>query len=111
MSTEFLKSRLEARPGLEIEIRRDEQKRERAMFLRALRKAAGLTQQELADRVGWKQPFVARLERLTGAVPDDATVTRYAVGCGFEIERRYRAEPVRGGIAASAGAEPVEVAF
>jgi len=111
MSNAFLDSRLAAREGLQDTLRRTEAKRERAMFLRALRKAAGLTQQELADRAGWKQPFVARLERLTGAVPDDATVARYAAGCGFQLERVYRAEPVPGGRADTAGAHRVEVAF
>jgi len=111
MSQSFLNKRLQERPGLAEALDANAEKRESAMFLRALRKAAGLTQAELAAQVGWKQSYVSRLERVVGAVPEDATIARYAEGCGFALQRQYRAEPVAGGAAAAAGAKAIEVAL
>lgn len=44
-------------------------------LLRAARREAGLTQAQLAERLGWTQPAVARLER-PGANPTVATLDR-----------------------------------
>ena len=55
------------------------------------RKRAGLTQAEIADRMGTKAPAVARIEAGGGSKrhsPSIATLRRYAeaVGCKLKIE-------------------------
>ncbi|MBC8877087.1 MAG: helix-turn-helix transcriptional regulator [Planctomycetes bacterium] len=72
-------------------------------LLRA-RRQAGLTQAEVAARMGTKTPAVARLEAGGGSrrhSPSVATLRKYAhaVGCRLEIrlwprEQRKKAEPV-----------------
>lgn len=55
-------------------------------FLRALaglRRAAGLSQRELADRTGWHQPYVVRLEGERSAlIASLARLERFAEACG-----------------------------
>jgi transcriptional regulator with XRE-family HTH domain len=55
-------------------------------FLRALaglRRAAGLSQRELADRTGWHQPYVVRLEgERSGLIAALARLERFADACG-----------------------------
>jgi transcriptional regulator with XRE-family HTH domain len=55
-----------------------------------LRRKADLTQQELAAKAGWERAFVSRLEslprdRVSLALPDLATLARYAEACGCEL--------------------------
>ena len=60
-----------------------------ATQLRAARLAAGLTQTELAEKMGTYQPHGGRLERGESA-PDVQTLIRFckAVGCGFLYDGR-----------------------
>jgi transcriptional regulator with XRE-family HTH domain len=57
-------------------------------LLRAARRDAGLTQAQLAERLGWTQPAIARLER-PGANPTVATLDRALRATG----RRLTSEP------------------
>jgi transcriptional regulator with XRE-family HTH domain len=50
-----------------------------------LRKQAGFTQVQLAERAGWDKAFVSRLEGAAGASPDTATLSRYARACGQAV--------------------------
>ncbi len=55
------------------------------------RRAAGLSQQEVAQRMGTKQTAVARLESSSGKIkhsPSLATLQRYAraIGCHLDIK-------------------------
>lgn len=52
--------------------------------LRAARRSAGLTQRELAARVGVPQPAIARIES-GAAVPRVDTLDRLLAGCGREL--------------------------
>ena len=55
------------------------------LLIRRARKRAGLSQAELARRIGTKQPVVARWE--TGKrSPDYDTVIQAIQACGFEFE-------------------------
>jgi ribosome-binding protein aMBF1 (putative translation factor) len=78
-----------SRPGVEAEVGRIE--REEGQLLDALLKArheAGLTQAELAVRMGTQAPAVARLERAlaTGKhSPSVATLRRYLKACGKQL--------------------------
>lgn len=80
------------RPGVRAEVRRIE--REGAGFLDALlkaRHAAGLSQAQLAQRMGTHAPAVARLERaqVTGKhSPSVATLRKYVKACGKRLVLR-----------------------
>ena len=78
-----------SRPGVKAEVERIEQ--EEAGLLDALlkaRQAAGLTQADVAARMGTQAPAVARLERslATGKhSPSLATLKKYAQACGKKL--------------------------
>jgi ribosome-binding protein aMBF1 (putative translation factor) len=78
------------RPGVAAEVARIE--REEGELLDALLKArheAGLTQAQLAARMGTQAPAVARLERAlaTGRhSPSVATLRKYVKACGKELQ-------------------------
>jgi len=77
------------RPGVRVEVERIE--REEGALLDALLKArqdAGLTQAQVAERMGTHAPAVARLERSlsTGKhSPSIATIRRYVKACGKRL--------------------------
>lgn len=77
------------RPGVKAEVDRIE--REETALLDALLKArfeAGLTQAQVAERMGTQAPAVARLERAlaTGRhSPSVATLRRYVKACGKRL--------------------------
>jgi ribosome-binding protein aMBF1 (putative translation factor) len=81
--------KLMARPGVKVEVERIE--REEATLLDALLKArqeAGLSQAQIADRMGTQAPAIARLERslATGKhSPSIATVRKYVKACGKKL--------------------------
>jgi len=80
------------RPGVRAEVERLE--REESALLDALLKArqdAGLTQAQVAERMGTQAPAVARLERAlaTGKhSPSVATLRRYVKACGKQLVLR-----------------------
>ncbi|MEO8385574.1 MAG: helix-turn-helix transcriptional regulator [Betaproteobacteria bacterium] len=84
--------KLVRRPGVRAEVERIE--REEGVLLDALLKArqdAGLTQAQVAERMGTHAPAVARLERslATGKhSPSIATVRRYVKACGKKLVLR-----------------------
>ncbi len=84
-----LVKKLMRRPAVRSEVERIE--REEGALLDALLKArqeAGLTQAEVAERMGTQAPAVARLERslATGRhSPSIATVRRYVKACGKRL--------------------------
>ena len=77
------------RPGVKAEVERIE--REEAVLLDTLLKArhdAGLTQAQVAERMGTHAPAVVRLERslATGKhSPSIATVRKYVKACGKNL--------------------------
>ena len=87
-----LVKKLLRRPGVRAEVERIE--REEGLLLDALLKArqdAGLTQAQVAERMGTHAPAVARLERslATGKhSPSIATVRRYVKACGKKLVLR-----------------------
>jgi predicted transcriptional regulator len=69
-----------------------ERRRELLAQLVAGRRAAGLSQSDVADRMGTSQPAVARLE--AGDVDARmSTVERYAAAVGRRVELRLDAPP------------------
>jgi transcriptional regulator with XRE-family HTH domain len=53
------------------------------------RASAGLTQAQLAERIGTTQSAVARLESGGAHSPSIATLQRYASALGFRVEVRF----------------------
>lgn len=84
--------KLMRRPGIRAEVERIE--REELELLDALLKArqkAGLTQADVAERMGTQAPAVARLERAlaTGKhSPSVATLRKYVSACGKRLVLR-----------------------
>lgn len=80
------------RPGVKAEVERIE--REEGELLDALLKArheAGLSQADVAERMGTQAPAIARLERAlaTGKhSPSIATLRKYAKACGKKLVLR-----------------------
>jgi ribosome-binding protein aMBF1 (putative translation factor) len=74
---EILATRKDVRAARE----RSRMKRSISMALVGLRKSAGLTQSELAARVGWDKSYVSRLEGASGGLPDLETLRHYANAC------------------------------
>ena len=89
---EQIVAKLLSRPGVRQEVERIE--REEGELLDQLLKArhdAGLTQAQVAERMGTQPPSVARLERAlaTGKhSPSLATLRKYAQACGRTLELR-----------------------
>ena len=85
-------AKLLRRPGVRKEVERIE--REESALLDLLlkaRHAAGLTQAQVAERMGTQPPSVARLERslATGKhSPSLATLRKYVEACGKELVLR-----------------------
>lgn len=86
--------KLMRRPGVRVEVERIE--REEGALLDALLKArqtAGLTQAQVAQRMGTRAPAIARLERAlaTGKhSPSLATIRRYVAACGKRLVLNVR---------------------
>ena len=85
-------AKLLKRPGVRQEVERIE--RDEGVLLDILLKArhdAGLTQAQVAERMGTQPPAIARLERAlaTGKhSPSLATLRKYAEACGKALEVR-----------------------
>ena len=85
-------AKLLKRPGVRKEVARIE--RDEGVLLDILLKArhdAGLTQAQVAERMGTQPPAIARLERAlaTGKhSPSLATLRKYAEACGKALEVR-----------------------
>lgn len=92
LSHDQLVKKMLRRPGVKAEVERIE--REEGELLDALLKArheAGLSQADVAERMGTQAPAVARLERAlaTGKhSPSIATLRKYAKACGKKLVMR-----------------------
>ena len=93
-----LKSRALARAEVKAEYAKlDEEFALLDEFLRA-RASAGITQAEVADRIGTTQSAVARLESGRGKhSPSLATLQKYAHALGCRLELRLVNEPAKAG--------------
>lgn len=88
LSHRTLKARALARPDVKVEYERLKPEFEFLDQVLAARKAAGLTQADIAERIGTTQSAIARLESGSGKhLPSLATLHKYAnaVGCRVEI--------------------------
>jgi transcriptional regulator with XRE-family HTH domain len=68
-------------PTLDQSIAQSRQRRDLALTLFGLRRRAGLTQVEVAARMGKDQAHVSRMESTRGPFPDSASIEAYAHAC------------------------------
>lgn len=61
--------------------------------IRALRKSQGIAVQELADRVGVKRPYIAKIELGHSRHVSSATLTGLVAALGLEDRRALLANP------------------
>ncbi|WP_366653724.1 helix-turn-helix transcriptional regulator [Fodinicurvata sp. EGI_FJ10296] len=61
---------------------RTAKKRKFALLLAGIRKEAGLSQRDVADRAGWGKAYVSRLEGAQGGIPEIETLERFFRACG-----------------------------
>lgn len=107
LSHRTLRARALARPDVKAEYERLKPEFAFLDQVLAARKAAGLTQADIARRIGTTQSAIARLESGSGKhLPSLATLHKYAsaVGCRVEIRLVKGRDPTRrsGGRATSA---------
>lgn len=81
---EHLKERALAKPEVQREYNALTEEFEMIDKLLKMRLAAGLTQDELARRMGTKKSNICRLEK-GNTNPSWKTLKRYAQACGFEV--------------------------
>ncbi|MBM9593301.1 helix-turn-helix domain-containing protein [Roseitranquillus sediminis] len=81
-TTGFARGMLERDPALNRSWNAHASKRRLALWLRAARREARLTQKALAERAGMSQPQISRMEDATGPLPDLSTIHAYLRGCG-----------------------------
>lgn len=75
---------LDERPELRKRWQEGKARRDLALMLTRLRTDAELTQSELAERLGWDQPRVSRMESVSGPQPTAESVASYAKACGAD---------------------------
>ena len=109
LSHKSLKTRALSRPEVRAEYGRlEEEFAVLDQFLRA-RAAAGLTQAQVAERIGTTQSAIARLESGAGRhQPSLGTLRKYAQALGCRLELRLVKEAVRRKQGHSAGATRVK---
>ncbi len=78
---EFLAQKLEQQPELATAWSSSEKQRGVARMLVAARKQAGLTQKQLAEKAGWDQAQVSRMESASNLASIE-TMQRYLGACG-----------------------------
>jgi DNA-binding XRE family transcriptional regulator len=71
--------------GLRTAFEAHSDKRNLALALRSLRRWAGLTQADLAERAGLSQSHVSKIESATGPMPSTETLHRYAAACDARV--------------------------
>jgi transcriptional regulator with XRE-family HTH domain len=116
MSLKDWEKKVLAAPGATERVREVEEKLRLAAGLTALREQAGLSQRDLAKRIGVSQPRIAAIERSSNVTID--ILEQYVAALGAQLEVsvirgrrrtplvRGRAEPLRTATRAAKAAQP-----
>jgi transcriptional regulator with XRE-family HTH domain len=76
----------ERRPAVKDAVERAMPRVRIASVLKRIRRAAGLSQRDLADRIGLHQPAIARIESGVGEKPQtNDAILAYAQGCSMAV--------------------------
>lgn len=82
-----LERELERVPGYHLQRKLHRVSQALAGLMQQMRKAAGLTQVQVADKIDTSQPLVARLESENpDRMPTFMTIGRVADACGYDME-------------------------
>jgi len=100
---ELQRETFEKRPQLQEWWDREKSRRDLAFMLLKIRTEAKLTQSTLAEKLGWDQPRVSRMESVTGPEPTLSSVGAYARACGYRVEHVFAG--VGGDVAVTGGVE------
>jgi transcriptional regulator with XRE-family HTH domain len=108
----LLKEQMQRDPRLHLEYSAHELLHEISGHVRTLRKDAGLTQQELADKINVPQPFVAQLENPHSAThPSLTTLAKVAVALGRRLVVRFEDTSGSSSLDSGAGVRSSDVAL
>ncbi|WP_404785420.1 helix-turn-helix domain-containing protein [Altericista sp. CCNU0014] len=88
ISWDSVRAEILAKPAVKAEYDALETEFDVARHVIALRKATGLNQRDFADRVGIKQPQLARIES-GKQMPKLETLMKLAAGAGYAIEVHF----------------------
>jgi transcriptional regulator with XRE-family HTH domain len=88
ISWDAVRTEIFADPAVKAEYDALEAEFDVARHIIALRKATGLNQRDFADRVGIKQPQLARIES-GKQIPKLETLMKLAAGAGYAIEVHF----------------------
>ncbi|WP_248851004.1 helix-turn-helix domain-containing protein [Thiomicrospira microaerophila] len=88
MTLDKLKNELMQDPDFKKEYDALEEEFKLIEVLVDMRQKAGLTQEEIAQKIGTKKSNISRLESGTGN-PGWKTLQKYAHACGFKIQLQY----------------------
>jgi transcriptional regulator with XRE-family HTH domain len=83
MSLEKWKKKVLAKPGAREEVEEIKQEMQLAIWLVSIREEAGLTQRELAKKIGVSQPRVAAIEKAQNVTLD--VLQKYVEACGGKL--------------------------
>lgn len=89
MSIERLKKKALKNPEVKFEYDRLEDEFALIDALFSMRKKSGLTQDELAEKMGTQKSNISRLEK-GNTNPSWNTLQKYAHACGFDISMKFR---------------------
>lgn len=89
MSLQNLKNKAFQNPKVKTEYDNLESEFELIDTLLAMRKKSGLTQEEVAQKMGTKKSNISRLEKGSNN-PSWKTLQNYAHACGFEIFMKFK---------------------
>ena len=73
------------KPALKAALKAAEPRIRLAIALTSLRRAAGLTQTQLAAKMGKDQAFVSKMESGSGPTPDTKSIAAFAYACNSGI--------------------------
>jgi DNA-binding XRE family transcriptional regulator len=89
MSLQNLKNKAFQNKEVHIEYKKLDSEFDLIDALLTVRKQSGLTQEEVAQKMGTKKSNVSRLEK-SGANPSWNTLQNYAHACGYELVMKFK---------------------
>jgi ribosome-binding protein aMBF1 (putative translation factor) len=88
--SDYIRARMKRNPRFRRAYERYSRQADLAILVCKMREAAGLSQIQLAERVGTSQPTIARLENAEYTGHSLKVLEKIAAACGFELQLRAR---------------------
>ena len=90
---EYVRARAKRSPTFRRAYQRNLRQVDLAILVIQMREAAGLSQAELAKRIGTSQPTIARLENADYTAHSLKTIEKIASACGVSLKLQARKAP------------------